>query len=72
MSAIPVYPLGAHFKDYGFAIGRPADVVIFNAQTPEQAVAEIARPVAAFEERPSEHGLELAGAHDAELSSAPD
>ena len=37
-----------NFKDYGFAVGNPADVVIFNARTPEQAVAEIAQPVAAF------------------------
>lgn len=37
-----------NLKDYGIAIGRPADVVIFEASTPEQAVAEIARPVAAF------------------------
>ncbi len=37
-----------NFKDYGFAVGNPADVVILNAQTPEQAVAEIAQPVAAF------------------------
>jgi cytosine deaminase len=37
-----------NFKDYGFAVGKPADVVILNAQSPEQAVAEIAQPVAAF------------------------
>ena len=37
-----------NFTDYGFAVGNPADVVIFNAQTPEQAVAEIAQPLAAF------------------------
>jgi cytosine/creatinine deaminase len=37
-----------NFADYGFAIGNPADVVIFNAQSPEQAVAEIAQPLAAF------------------------
>jgi len=37
-----------NYKDYGFAIGNPADVVVMNAQTPEQAVAEIAQPVAAF------------------------
>jgi cytosine deaminase len=29
-------------------LGGPADVVIVNAQTPEQAIAEIAQPVAAF------------------------
>ena len=37
-----------NFTDYGFAVGNPADVVLFNAQTPEQAVAEIAQPLAAF------------------------
>lgn len=37
-----------NYNDYGFAVGNPADVVILNAQTPEQAVAEIAQPVAAF------------------------
>ncbi|HZQ13396.1 MAG TPA: amidohydrolase family protein [Pseudolabrys sp.] len=37
-----------NFRDYGFTVGNPADVVIFAAQTPEQAIAEIAQPVAAF------------------------
>jgi cytosine deaminase len=37
-----------NLKDYGIAVGNPADVVIINARTPEQAVAEIAQPVAAF------------------------
>jgi cytosine deaminase len=37
-----------NFADYGFAVGNPADVVILNARTSEQAVAEIAQPVAAF------------------------
>jgi cytosine deaminase len=37
-----------NLKDYGFAVGNPADIVLINAQTPEQAVAEIAQPVAAF------------------------
>ena len=37
-----------NYKDYGFAVGNPADVVIVNATTPEQAVAEIAQPLAAF------------------------
>jgi cytosine/creatinine deaminase len=37
-----------NLKDYGFSVGKPADVVVINAQTPEQAVAEIAQPVAAF------------------------
>ncbi len=37
-----------NFDDYGFEVGNPADVVILNAETPEQAVAEIVQPVAAF------------------------
>jgi cytosine deaminase len=37
-----------NFTDYGFSIGKPADVVIINALTPEQAVAEIAQPIAVF------------------------
>jgi cytosine deaminase len=37
-----------NLKDYGFKAGNPGDVVIMNAQTPEQAVAEISQPVAAF------------------------
>ena len=37
-----------NLKDYGFAVGRPADVVIIGAQEPEQAIAEISRPLAVF------------------------
>jgi cytosine deaminase len=37
-----------NLKDYGFRVGNPADAVVLNAQTPEQAVAEISQPVAAF------------------------
>ena len=37
-----------NLTDYGFAPGRAGDVVILDAQSPEQAIAEIARPVAAF------------------------
>ena len=37
-----------NLKDYGFAVGHPADVVVINAQSPEQAIAEIAQPLAAF------------------------
>ena len=37
-----------NLRDYGFAIGRPADFVVVNAQSPEQAVAEIAQPLATF------------------------
>jgi cytosine/creatinine deaminase len=37
-----------NLKDYGFAIGHPADVVVINASTPEQVIAEIAQPLAMF------------------------
>ena len=37
-----------NLKDYGFKAGNPGDVVIINAETPEQAIAEIAQPLAAF------------------------
>jgi cytosine deaminase len=37
-----------NLKDYGFAVGNPADVVIIGAQEPEQAIAEIAQPLAVF------------------------
>ncbi len=37
-----------NLRDYGFVAGNPADVVILNAQSPEQAISEIAQPVAAF------------------------
>ena len=32
-------------SDYGVAVGNPADLVLFDAETPEGAVAEIARPL---------------------------
>ena len=37
-----------NLTDYGLAVGNPADVVVFDAQTPEQAIAEIRNPLAAF------------------------
>jgi cytosine deaminase len=37
-----------NLTDYGFKVGNPGDVVIINAQTPEQAIAEISQPIAAF------------------------
>ena len=37
-----------NIRDYGFGIGNRADVVIINAQSPEQVIAEIAQPVAVF------------------------
>jgi cytosine deaminase len=37
-----------NFKEYGFAVGHPADVVIIDAQSPEQAIAEISQPIVVF------------------------
>jgi cytosine deaminase len=37
-----------NLKDYGFAVGHPADVVVLAAQEPAQAIAEIAQPLAVF------------------------
>ena len=37
-----------NLTDYGIAVGNPADVVIIDAETPEQAIAEIAQPLAVF------------------------
>lgn len=37
-----------NLQNYGFAVGNPADVVVLNAHSPSQAIAEIAQPLAAF------------------------
>jgi cytosine deaminase len=37
-----------NLTDYGIAVGNPADILVIDAATPEQAVAEIAAPLAAF------------------------
>ena len=37
-----------NLRDYGFAVGNPADVVVIAAQAPEQAIAEISQPLAVF------------------------
>ena len=37
-----------NLADYGLEVGKPADIVVIDAQSPEQAVAEISQPVAAF------------------------
>jgi cytosine deaminase len=37
-----------NLRDYGIAIGNPADVVIMDATTPEQAVAELRGPLTVF------------------------
>jgi cytosine deaminase len=37
-----------NLKDYGLAPGNPADLVVIDAQTPEQAIAEIRPPLAVW------------------------
>src|ERR1700733_12860417 len=37
-----------NLKDYGIVVGNPADIVVFDATTPEQAVAENAAPLVVF------------------------
>jgi cytosine deaminase len=35
-------------KDYGIAIGNPADLVVWNAKTPAEIIATVAQPVMGF------------------------
>ena len=51
-----------NLADYGFAVGRPADIVIVNAASPEQAIAEIAQPLAVFK-----HGRQTVEWHPPQL-----
>ncbi|WP_428533894.1 amidohydrolase family protein [Rhodopila sp.] len=37
-----------NLPDYGIALGNPADIVIFDATTPEQVIAEVKPPLVAF------------------------
>jgi cytosine deaminase len=37
-----------NLADYGIAVGNPADIVVLDALTPEEAVAEVRAPLAAF------------------------
>jgi cytosine deaminase len=37
-----------NLKNYGIAVGNPADIVVIDATTPEQAVAEVCAPLVAF------------------------
>ncbi|HEY2619245.1 MAG TPA: amidohydrolase family protein [Acetobacteraceae bacterium] len=37
-----------NLRDYGIKVGNPADIVVLDAASPEQAVAEICHPLAVF------------------------
>ena len=59
-----------NLADYGIAVGNPADLVVIDAETPEQAVAELRSPLAVWKagrrtvtRRPAElhHPLVVAG-----------
>ena len=37
-----------NLTDYGLAVGNTADIVVIDATTPEQAIAEIRQPLAVY------------------------
>ena len=37
-----------NLSDYGIVVGNPADIVVFDAVTPEEAIAEVRGPLVAF------------------------
>ena len=51
-----------NLADYGLEVGNPADIVVIDAVTPEQAIAEIRQPVVAFK-----RGRQTVVRHPAEL-----
>jgi len=51
-----------NLKDYGLLAGNPADIVVIDAATPEQAVAEIRPPLAVWK-----HGRRTVTRHPPEL-----
>lgn len=54
-----------NLRDYGIAVGNPADIVVIDALTPEQAVAENAQPLAVWK-----RGVRTVTRHRAELHRA--
>ena len=51
-----------NLTDYGLAVGNPADIVVIDATTPEQTIAEIRQPLAVFK-----RGQRTVVRHPAEL-----
>ena len=51
-----------NLPDYGLAVGNPADIVVIDAETPEQTIAEIRQPVAVWK-----RGRRTVTRHPAEL-----
>ena len=55
-----------NLRDYGIAVGNPADIVVIDSPSPERAVAEIRHPVAVFK-----RGRRTVTRHPAELGFPP-
>ena len=53
-------------RDYGIAVGNPADIVIFDSPSPERTIAEIRNPVAVFK-----NGRRTVTWHPPELGAPP-
>jgi cytosine deaminase len=51
-----------NLKDYGIAIGNPADIVVFDAASPDEAIAEVRGPLVVFK-----HGVQTVTRPRAEL-----
>jgi cytosine/creatinine deaminase len=51
-----------NLPDYGLAVGNPADIVVIDAETPEQTIAEIRQPLAVWK-----RGRRTVTRHPAEL-----
>jgi cytosine/creatinine deaminase len=51
-----------NLPDYGLAVGNPADIVVIDAETPEQTITEIRQPVAVWK-----RGRRTVTRHPAEL-----
>ncbi len=49
--------------DYGIAVGNPADLVVWNAQTPAEVIATVAQPVTAFKRGRRVFTREMAALH---------
>jgi len=55
-----------NLKDYGLAVGNPADIVVIDAATPEQTIAEIRPPLAVWK-----RGRRTVTRHPPELLAPP-
>ena len=54
-----------NLKDYGIAVGNPADIVVFDATTPEEAIAEVQGAAGRVQERRPDRDAAARGAASA-------